>query len=248
MRPVVLVTGGGRGIGAATAVAAARAGYDVALSYRADRTAADVTAGRCRTLGGSALVVRADVAQEADVSRMFEAVAEEFGTLDALVNNAGVLEAQGRVEDLDAARIRRVFDVNVVGLLLCCREAVRAMSTDRGGHGGVIVNISSRAAVLGSPGEYVDYAASKGAVDTVTVGLAREVAGEGIRVNGVRPGLIETTIHASGGEPDRVARLAQRVPLQRGGTPEEVAEAVLWLLGPAASYVTGATLDVGGGL
>lgn len=247
MRPTALVTGGGRGIGAATAETAARAGYDVALAYRADKAAALLTADRCRTLGSRALVVQADVSLEDDVLAMFSAVADEFGGLDAVVNNAGTLDQQTRVENLTTDRVRRILDVNVLGTLLCCREAVRLMSTDRGGRGGAIVNVSSRAAVLGGAGEYVDYAASKAAVDAITVGLAHEVADLGIRVNGVRPGLIETDLHKAGGEPGRVARLAPTVPMQRGGGAAEVAEAIVWLMGGKASYVTGTTIDVAGG-
>lgn len=247
MDRVLLVTGGSRGIGAATALLAARQGYAVAVNYRQDAAAAQHIVSAIEKSGGQAVAIQADVSSEVDVERMFWEVARQLGTLTALVNNAGILEQQTRVEHLDAARLRRIFDTNVIGSFLCAREAVRCMSTRHGGQGGAIVNVSSRAAVLGSAGEYVDYAASKGAVDTLTVGLAHEVAGEGIRVNGVRPGLITTDMHASGGEPERVARLSVGVPMGRGGEPEEVARAILWLLSEEASYTTGAILDVSGG-
>lgn len=247
MTKTLLITGGSRGIGAATAILAAQAGYAVALSYRRDADAAAEVVRGIEAAGGRALAVRADVGVEEDVARLFEAVRMELGPLSALVNNAGTLEKQGRVDELDAARLTRILTTNVIGAFLCAGAAVRAMSTRYGGAGGVIVNVSSRAAVLGSGGEYVDYAASKGAVDTLTVGLAREVAAEGIRVCGVRPGVIETEIHALGGEPGRVTRVAPGIPLGRGGTAHEVAEAIVWLLSPGASYVTGTLLDVSGG-
>ncbi|MFC4003895.1 SDR family oxidoreductase [Prauserella oleivorans] len=240
MNGVVIITGGSRGIGAATARLAARHGWNVCLSYRAREDAATDVVAACRAEGVRAQAVRADVTEEADVAALFDR-AERLGPLTGLVNNAGVVAPQTRVANLTRDRIERVFAVNTVGAFLCAREAVRRMS------GGAIVNVSSRAAVLGAPGEYVDYAAAKAAVDALTVGLAKEVAGSGIRVNAVRPGLIETDIHAEGGEPGRVARLASSVPLGRGGTPQEVAETVVWLLSPAASYVTGAFVDVGGG-
>jgi NAD(P)-dependent dehydrogenase (short-subunit alcohol dehydrogenase family) len=243
---VILVTGGSRGIGAATARLAARRGYDVCLTYATrDADAAEVVAD-CTAAGVRALAVRADVTVESDVVQAFDAAAS-LGPLVALANNAGVVDRQSRVEDMSVDRVRRMLDVNVVGAFVAAREAVRRMSTARGGQGGSIVNVSSRAAVLGSPGEYVDYAAAKAAVDTLTVGLAKEVAACGIRVNAVRPGLIETEIHAWGGEPGRVDRLAATVPLGRGGRPEEVAELIVWLLSDAASYVTGALVDVSGG-
>ena len=246
-RKVVLVTGGGRGIGAATALLAARRGYAVAVNYLRDADAADEVVARIVADGGDAVALQADVAVEAQVAGLFARVDARFGRLDALVNNAGVLETQMRLESMDAARVRRVLEANVVGPLLCCREAVLRMSTRHGGQGGAIVNVSSVAALTGSPGEYVDYAASKGALDTLTRGLAQEVAQEGIRVNGVRPGFIYTGMHASGGEPGRVDRVKAFVPMRRGGQPEEVARAILWLLSDEASYSTGGFIDVAGG-
>ena len=246
-RKVVLVTGGGRGIGAATALLAARRGYAVAVNYLRDADAADEVVARIVADGGDAVALQADVAVEAQVAGLFARVDARFGRLDALVSNAGVLETQMRLDSMDAARVRRVLDANVVGPLLCCREAVLRMSTRHGGQGGAIVNVSSVAALTGSPGEYVDYAASKGALDTLTRGLAQEVAQEGIRVNGVRPGFIYTGMHASGGEPGRVDRVKAFVPMRRGGQPEEVAQAILWLLSDEASYSTGGFIDVAGG-
>ena len=244
---VAVITGGSRGIGAATARLAARRGYAVCVNYRADEAAADQVVAQITDGGGRAIAVRGDVAIEADVVRLFAVVDERLGRLTALVNNAGILEKQSRVEDLDAARIGRVLATNVTGTLLCAREAVRRMSTRHGGQGGAIVNVSSVAARIGGAGEYVDYAASKGAVDTLTVGLATEVAQEGIRVNAVRPGFVYTDIHASGGEPGRVDRVKGIVPMRRGGQPEEIAHAILWLLSDEASYTTGAFIDAGGG-
>jgi NAD(P)-dependent dehydrogenase (short-subunit alcohol dehydrogenase family) len=247
MNPVLLVTGGSRGIGAATALLAARKGYAVAVNYMRQAGAANDIVQRIRSEGGHAIAVRGDVAQEDQVLAMFEQVDRELGALDALVNNAGVVDVSARLDEMSVARIKRMFDINVIGAMVCAREAVRRMSRRHGGRGGAIVNVSSAAARLGSPGQYLDYAAAKGAIDVFTIGLAKEVAAEGIRVNAVRPGLIETDIHASGGLPDRVRDLAHQVPMQRGGGAEEVAEAILWLLSPAASYTTMSLVDVSGG-
>ena len=247
MSKVIVVTGGSRGIGAATARLAAQRGYAVCVNYLRDHEAARRVVGDIQQGGGSALAVAADVSVEADVVRWFKTVDAELGAVTALVNNAGINPLQGRVENIDGARLARVFAVNVIGSFLCAREAVRRMSTQHGGSGGAIVNISSAASRFGSPGEYVDYAASKAAVDTFTMGLAKEVATEGVRVNAVRPGVVYTEIHASGGESDRVERVKQFVPMQRGGQPEEIAQAVLWLLSDQASYCTGSILDVSGG-
>jgi NAD(P)-dependent dehydrogenase (short-subunit alcohol dehydrogenase family) len=244
---VVLITGGSRGIGAATARLAASRGYAVCVNYRANAAAADAVVSAITAAGGRAVAVQADVANEPEVVRLFATCDAQLGRLTALVNNAGILETQMRVEAMDAARVQRVLATNVTGAFMCAREAVKRMSTKHGGQGGAIVNLSSRAAVLGSPNEYVDYAASKAAVDTLTVGLAQEVAQEGIRVNAIRAGVIQTEIHASGGEPGRVDRVKASVPMRRGGTAEEVAEAVLWLLSDEASYTTGSFLDVSGG-
>lgn len=247
MTKVLLITGASRGIGAATAEFAAAAGYAVAVNYRNDQSRALAVVERIVAQGGDAHALRADVSQESEVVRLFREVDDRFGPVTALVNNAGVLETQMRVESIDAARIQRIFATNVIGSMLCAREAIHRMSTKRGGRGGAIVNVSSMAARLGSPNEYVDYAASKGAIDTFTLGLSREVASEGIRVNAVRPGLIDTDMHASGGEPGRIERLKSSVPLQRGGTAAEVAHAILWLLSDEASYTTGTFIDVSGG-
>lgn len=247
MNPILLVTGGSRGIGAATARLAAARGWDVAINYTRDAAAAEAVAADVRAAGRRALPLQADVADEAQVLAMYARIDREWGRLAGLVNNAGVVDVAQRVDEMSAARIRRMFEINVYGSLWCAREAVRRMSTRHGGAGGAIVNLSSVAAKLGAPGQYVDYAAAKGAIDAFTLGLAREVAAEGVRVNAVRPGIIATEIHASGGQPDRAERLAPQVPMQRPGSAEEVAEAVLWLLSGAASYTTGAVLDVGGG-
>jgi NAD(P)-dependent dehydrogenase (short-subunit alcohol dehydrogenase family) len=244
---IILVTGGGRGIGAATARLAAQRGYAVCITYLQNRAAADAVVDDIAASGGRALAIAADVAVERAVTELFEQLDEQLGPVTALVNNAGILDQQMRVDRMDAARLQRVFATNVIGPFLCAREAVRRMSTRYGGAGGSIVNVSSGAARLGAPGEYVDYAASKGAIDTFTIGLAKEVATEGIRVNAVRPGVIYTEIHALGGEPERVDRVKHTVPMQRGGQAEEVARAILWLLSDEASYVTGACLDVSGG-
>ena len=247
MDNVLLVTGGSRGIGAATARLAARRGWAVAVNYAARPDAAETVVREIQAGGGRALAVAADVADEAQVLAMFERIDRELGRLTGLVNNAGVVDVSARVDEMSVARWRRLFDINVIGSMLCAREAVRRMSTRHGGAGGSIVNLSSAAARLGAPSWYVDYAATKGAIDTFTIGLAKEVAAEGIRVNAVRPGLIETDIHASGGAPGRVQALAHQVPMQRGGTAEEVAEAIVWLLSPEASYTTMSLLDVSGG-
>ena len=247
MNEILLVTGGSRGIGAATALLAARKGYAVAVNYTSNEAAANDVVGRIRSGGGKAIAVQADVADEAQVLAMFAQVDSELGRITALVNNAGVVDRAARVDEMSVARLKRMFDINVLGSFVCAREAVRRMSTRHGGSGGAIVNVSSAAARLGAAGQYVDYAAAKGAIDTFTLGLAREVAGEGIRVNAVRPGLIETDIHASGGIPDRVQQLVHQVPMQRGGSADEVAQAIVWLLSPEASYTTMSLLEVSGG-
>ncbi len=247
MDRILVVTGGSRGIGAATAQLAAEHGYAVAVNFRTNREAASQVVRAIEQAGGTALAIQADVSFERDVCTLFETVDTRLGRLTALVNNAGILEKQMRLEDFTAERVSRILATNVTGAFLCAREAVRRMSTRRGGQGGAIVNVSSGAARLGSPNEYIDYAASKGALETMTIGLAREVAEEGIRVNAVRPGLIYTDMHASGGVPDRVDRLKDIVPLKRGGRPEEVARAILWLLSDDASYSTGTFIDVAGG-
>ncbi len=245
--PVMVVTGGSRGIGAAVCLLAARRGYRVVLGYRKSRKEAEEVAARASADGGTVLPVRADVSVEADVVRLFDTASEEPGPITALVNNAGILEGQMDLVDMTPGRIDRVFAVNVRGSFLCAREAIRRMATGRGGNGGAIVNVSSAASRIGAPHEYIDYAASKGAIDTMTLGLSKEVAAEGIRVNAVRPGIIDTGIHASGGEPGRVERVAPMVPMQRAGNPEEVAHTILWLLSDEASYLTGTLVDVSGG-
>ncbi len=247
MNRVMLITGASRGIGAATAKLAAARGYDLCLNYREQSTAADALVEEIRANGGRAIAVQADMADEAQVLQLFARLDQAFARLDVLVNNAGMLERQMRLEQMDLARWQRVFAVNVFGSFLCCREAVKRMSTRHGGRGGAIVNLSSVAASLGAPDEYIDYAAAKGAIDSMTRGLAKEVAAEGIRVNAVRPGVIDTEIHASGGEPQRVARVSRSVPMGRGGRAEEVAEAILWLASDQASYTSGALLDISGG-
>ena len=247
MQNIVLVTGGSRGIGAATALLAARQGWAVAVNYSSQAQAAEEVVQQILGEGGQAMALQADVSHEDQLLRMFDAIDRQWGPLTGLVNNAGVVDVTARIDEMTVARWRRMFDINVIGSLLCAREAVRRMSTRHGGAGGSIVNVSSAAARLGSPAQYVDYAAAKAAIDAMTVGLAKEVGGEGVRVNAVRPGLIETQIHASGGLPDRVRDLAHQVPMQRGGQALEVAQAIVWLLSDAASYTTMALLDVSGG-
>ena len=247
MPSILLVTGGSRGIGATTARLAAQRGYTVCITYLQNQVAAEAVVADITATGGRALALPANVSVEREVMRLFEHIDTHLGPISALVNNAGILEQQMRVDQMEAARLQRIFTTNIVGPFLCAREAVRRMSTSYGGAGGAIVNVSSGAARLGAPGEYVDYAASKGAIDTFTIGLAKEVATEGIRVNAVRPGVIYTEIHASGGEPERVDRVKASVPMRRGGQSAEVAHAILWLLSDEASYITGACLDVTGG-
>ena len=244
---VMIVTGGGRGIGAATSRLAATRGYAVCVNYLRDRASAQGVVQDIRDAGGSAIAVPGDVASEKDVVHLFGECDRSLGPLGALVNNAGIVATQSRVEAMAAERLQRMFSTNVVGAFLCAREAIKRMSKKHGGAGGAIVNISSGAARLGSPGEWVDYAASKGAIDTMTIGLAKELAADGIRVNCVRPGFVNTGIHAAAGEPNRIERLRESIPMKRGGEPDEVARAVLWLLSDEASYSTGAILDVTGG-
>lgn len=247
MSKVILITGGSRGIGRATAVLCGARGWSVGVNYASNRAAAEETVGQVEAAGGRAIAIPGDVSVEADVIAMFDITAQTFGSIDGFVNNAGIVAPGSPLADMDMARMKRVFDINVLGAYLCAREAARRLSTKRRGHGGSIVNISSAAARLGGPGEYVDYAGSKGAVDTLTIGLAKELGPEGVRVNAIRPGLIDTEIHASGGKPDRAAQLGATTPLGRAGTATEVAESIVWLLSDASSYVTGALLDVAGG-
>ena len=247
MKKVMLITGGGRGIGAATALLAAKQDYAVCVNYLNRSAAAEAVVNAVEHAGGRAIAVAADVGLEADVVRLFEIMDTQLGPVTALVNNAGIVGHKTTLADMDTARLTRIFSTNITGSFLCAREAVRRMSTKYGGMGGTIVNVSSAASRLGSPGEYIDYAASKGALDTMTIGLAKEVATEGIRVNTVRPGIIYTDIHASGGDPDRVERLKEVVPMKRGGQAKEVAQAILWLLSDEASYSTGTFIDVSGG-
>lgn len=246
MADVVVITGGSRGIGAACARLAAKAGYDVCLNYVSNRDAASAVVSEIEAAGGTARAVAGDVGSNDDVIALFKA-ADEMGTLKGLINNAGVLDVRSRIDEMTPERLERIMRTNILGSFFCAREAVIRMSTKRGGEGGAIVNLSSIAALLGAPNQYADYAASKGAIDTFTRGLALEVAEEGIRVNGVRPGIIDTEIHASGGEPDRAQKLRDIIPMKREGSAEEVAEAIVWLMSGKASYVTGATLDVSGG-
>jgi NAD(P)-dependent dehydrogenase (short-subunit alcohol dehydrogenase family) len=243
----LLITGAGRGIGRAIALEAAARGWRVGVNYRSDATAAHDTVARIEAAGGVAFALQADVAREDEVVAMFETFGQTLGPLDALVNNAGIVAPSVQLADMSYARLRQMFDTNILGAFLCAREAVRRMARSRGGRGGAIVNLSSAAARLGSPNEYIDYASSKGAIDTMTLGLAKELGPDGVRVNAVRPGLIDTEIHASGGQPDRAARLGAATPLGRAGRADEIAGAVLWLLSDEASYVTGALLDVAGG-
>jgi NAD(P)-dependent dehydrogenase (short-subunit alcohol dehydrogenase family) len=247
MKKIILITGGSRGIGAATAKLAAQRGYVVCISYVANKSAAEAVVNEIIAVGGKAHAMHADVANETAVVHMFQHIDQSVGKLTALVNNAGIIDLHSRVEDMSAARLNKIFATNITGSFICAREAIKRMSSKHGGAGGAIVNMSSAASRIGSPGEYVDYAASKGAIDTFTLGLSKEVAAEGIRVNAVRPGVIYTDIHASGGEPGRVDRVKDSVPMKRGGQPEEVAQTILWLLSDEASYTTGAIVDVAGG-
>ncbi len=245
--PVLLVTGGSRGIGAAACLAAARHGWRVAVNYASNEEAANAVVSEIQKAGGNAIAIKGDVGNAADIVSMFEAVDRHFGRLDGLVNNAGIVDYIARVDEMSAERLERMMRINVTGSILCAGEAVRRMSTRHGGQGGAIVNISSMAAVIGGPAQYVDYAASKAAIDTLTIGLSKEVAAEGIRVNAIRPGIIETDIHASGGQPDRPKEMASSIPMKRTGQAEEVADAIVYLLSPSASYITGAILNVSGG-
>jgi NAD(P)-dependent dehydrogenase (short-subunit alcohol dehydrogenase family) len=247
MPKTLIITGASRGIGAATAILAASQGWQVAVNYAANSLAADAVVRQIRAAGGTAVAVQADVSLESGVLRLFETVDAKLGRLDGLVNNAGVVDIAQRVDEMSVARLQRMWATNITSSFVCAREAVRRMSSKHGGAGGAIVNVSSVAARLGSPAQYVDYAASKAAIDTFTLGLAKEVAAEGIRVNAVRPGIIDTDIHASGGDPDRASRMASQLPMQRAGTADEIAQSIVWLLSEAASYTTGAVIDVAGG-
>lgn len=247
MGKILLITGGNEGIGAATALVAAKRGYIVCINYRQNTEAAQHTLKAIHQQGGKAFAFQADVSEEAQVERMFGEIEQQVGKVAALVNNAGIIEPQQRLVDMSAKRLQHVFATNTIGSFLCAREAIKHMSTKRGGMGGAIVNVSSMASRLGSPFEYIDYAATKGALDTMTIGLSKEIAEEGIRVNAVRPGLIHTTIHGKAGEPNRIERLKESIPMKRGGQPEEVAHAILWLLSDEASYVTGTFVDLAGG-
>lgn len=244
----ILVTGGSRGIGAATALLAAKHGYSVVVNYNANKSAAEKIVQQITNSGGNAIAIKCDISDEVQMLKMFEKIDNEFGEIHSLVNNAGILEQQQKIERIDILRLRRIFEINVFAQILCAREAIRRMSTKHGGSGGTIVNVSSIAARTGSPGEYVDYAASKGAIDTFTIGLAKEVAGEGIRVNGVRPAFIHTDIHAAGGEPGRIERIKESIPLKRGGSAKEVASAIMWLAGDESGYTTGSFIEVTGGV
>ncbi|KND57590.1 Dehydrogenase [Candidatus Burkholderia verschuerenii] len=247
MSKVILITGGSRGIGRSAAVLAGARGWSVGVNYTSNAAAADETVAAVKAAGGQAIAIHGDVSDEAATVAMFDATEQAFGKLDGVVNNAGIVAPGSALADMDIARMKRVFDVNVLGAYLCAREAARRLSTSRGGKGGSLVNISSAAARLGGPGEYVDYAGSKGAIDTLTIGLAKELGRDGVRVNAIRPGLIETEIHASGGKPDRAQVMGATTPLGRPGTADEVGESIVWLLSDASSYVTGALLDVAGG-
>ncbi len=247
MDKILLITGASRGIGAATARLAAAQGYRICINYLRQQAAAEALVEEIQQLGAEAIALQADISDETQVMKLFEQLDQQLGPLTALVNNAAILETQTRLENISAARLQRILATNVIGSFVCAREAVKRMSTAHGGNGGAIVNLSSAAARMGSPNEYIDYAASKGAIDSMTIGLAKEVAEQGIRVNAVRPGIIYTEMHAAGGEPDRVDRVKQWVPMQRGGQPEEVAKAILWLLSDEASYTTGSFIDVSGG-
>ena len=243
----MIITGASRGIGAATALLAAERGFDIAVNFASNQAAADQVVAAVKAKGRRAFALAGDVASEADMLKLFEACDQRLGKLTCLVNNAGVVDVKARVDQMSVARMKRMFDINVIGSMVCAREAVKRMSKKFGGKGGTIVNLSSAAARLGAPGQYVDYAAAKAAIDGFTLGLAREVANEGIRVNAVRPGIIDTEIHASGGEPDRVAQSIGMVPMQRGGTAEEIAHAILWLASDESAYTTGAVIDATGG-